>query len=171
MSMRRQISRIRKQSAVSARRPEAVTDPFRPGTSKAELGAGRGSRCSRATSSGIGSDRSRANRSSSRPQATAGSTAAWGFGGSGTACGFGGSSAACDFGGGGTLAGSGLVGGALAIVGAGLSTRLGSAGATAAAGRVAGSRAATAGGGTGAGSIFFAGGSGTSGMVAPPREP
>jgi len=42
MSMRRQISRIRKQSAVSARRPEAVTDPFRPGTSKAELGAGRG---------------------------------------------------------------------------------------------------------------------------------
>ena len=59
------------------------------------------SRCSRATSSGTGSERSRANRCSSRPQAAAGSTAA------------------CDFGGWGTLAGSTLAGGAVAIVGAG----------------------------------------------------
>jgi hypothetical protein len=31
MSMRRQIARIRKSVAVGARRPEAVTDPFRSG--------------------------------------------------------------------------------------------------------------------------------------------
>jgi hypothetical protein len=38
MSMRRQISRIRKQSAVSARRPEAVAgDLHRPGPTKAKL--------------------------------------------------------------------------------------------------------------------------------------
>jgi hypothetical protein len=37
MSMRRQIARIRKHSAVSERRPEAVADPFRSGPTKAEL--------------------------------------------------------------------------------------------------------------------------------------
>ena len=88
-------------------------------------------------SSGTGSERSRAKRCSSRPQAAAGSTAACGLG----------SSTAWDFGAGGALAGSTFAGGALATAGAGLSTRLGSVGAIATLGRVAGSRAATAGGG------------------------
>jgi hypothetical protein len=37
MSMRRQIARIRKSVATGARQPAAVTDPFRPGASKAAL--------------------------------------------------------------------------------------------------------------------------------------
>jgi hypothetical protein len=75
--------------------------------------------------------------------------------------------AACELGCG-AFGGSTLVGTALPMVGAGFS--MDSTGETAALGRVGGSRTATAGEPARARSLF-GGGSGTSGMIDPPREP